>query len=590
MGTIWAVSIAPELTAPSPRPHVVVCGDDALAYRLAEELIARDRAEVTVLLPSTQRNHGPRLARLPVRVVESERLDDDALREAGVESASALALVRQDDVGNIQAGLQAQEMNPGLRLVIRMFNMNLGNGIRRLFTDCAVMSDALMAAPAFVAAALGEVAPTHVRLPGHTLYVARRAEVRPADVVCPLAVTGSDGRPDLLPADGERADLVLAHATGKGAGVGTPPTPEQTGRLRRWLPRRRPRPVRALFALAGRKLGIAVLVLLGLFVAATVLRAIFGGISLVNAAYVTLLDIIGGTTPDVHAKAATKVIDAVLALMSIALIPLITAAVAGAVVNARLSLALGRLRGPTAGHVVVVGLGNVGTRVIRQLHDLGIQIVAIDKNESARGVQVAREHGIPFIVGDASRVETLRAAYVQTCRALVVVSTDDVANLEAALHGRTLKEDLRVVLRLFDGDFADRVQRTFGITSSRSVSSLAAPAFAAAMLEREVIATIPVSRRVLLIAEVGVGAGSALDGQPLAAAEETGQARVIGLMSERGPVALRPEPGRLLAAADRLVVVATRAGLGGLRQRSATPLAEAEPAESEPARGPGQVA
>src|SRR3712207_8666240 len=56
--------------------------------------------------------------------------------------------------------------------------------------------------------------------------------------------------------------------------------------------------------------------------------------------------------------------------------------------------------------------------------------------------------------------------------------------------------------RLFDGDFADRVERAFRIDVSRSVSYLAAPAFAAAMLQRDVIGAIPVNRRVLLIADL----------------------------------------------------------------------------------------
>ena len=114
-----------------------------------------------------------------------------------------------------------------------------------------------------------------------------------------------------------------------------------------------------------------------------------------------------------------------------------------------------------------------------------------------------------MIIGDASRTETLAAASVATCRALVVVSTDDVTNLETALLGRAAQPDLRVVLRLFDGEFADRVRRAFNINISRSVSYLAAPAFAAAMLGRQVLATIPVRRRVLLVAELPIGDGLA---------------------------------------------------------------------------------
>ena len=175
----------------SPRPRrFVVCGDNPLAYRLVNELVTRFGAEVTVVLPRRDRNQGPLLGQLPgVRLVEAAQPDDAALRAAGVPDARALALVNQDDVGNIHAALRAHDLNPDLRMVIRMFNTSLGFRIRTLFQDCAVLSDSAMAAPSFVAAALGEVAPSHVRLPGRTLYVARSADVPDSRVVCGLADT-----------------------------------------------------------------------------------------------------------------------------------------------------------------------------------------------------------------------------------------------------------------------------------------------------------------------------------------------------------------------------------------------------------------
>ena len=147
-------------------------------------------------------------------------------------------------------------------------------------------------------------------------------------------------------------------------------------------------------------------------------------------------------------------------------------------------------------------------------------MVAIDRIADARGAKVAEQLGVPLIVGDAAREETLRAASIDTCKALVVVSTDDVTNLQAALNARAVRSDMRVVLRLFDGDFAQRVQKAFNINISRSVSYLAAPAFAAAMLDREVLATIPVDRHALMVAEVQVLAGSPLEGAPLSRVDQ----------------------------------------------------------------------
>ena len=80
-----------------------------------------------------------------------------------------------------------------------------------------------------------------------------------------------------------------------------------------------------------------------------------------------------------------------------------------------------------------------------------------------------------------------------------------------------------MVLRLFDGDFAERVEETFALGVSRSVSYLAAPAFIGALTERAVITTIPVDRHALPVAEVPVAAGSELDGCPLERSPATGR-------------------------------------------------------------------
>ena len=552
--------------APGTGSHLVVCGDDPLAHRLVEDLRRVHGYPVTVILPSRLRNHGPQIARIPgVRLVEAEQLSTETFARAQIRGATALALLRQDDVGNVDAALQAQELNPQVRLVIRMFNMSLGHHIRVLFPNCRVLSDASIAAPEFIAAGLGEVAPSYIRLPGQTLYVARRADVHPGEVVCGLADTnGSDsGEPDLLPPDESRCDLVLARANG-GRATGPDQAAARQAASRRsagWV--RLGLRVRQLSATAVRgALGMAVLILLGLLTASVVaLWLVDGHVSIADAAYVTLINAVGGANADLRLPVAEKVIQAVAALIGIAMVPVLTAAVVQALVNAREARALGVLQRPMAGHVVVLGLGNLGTRVIQQLHTLGVPVVAIDKTESARGTSPARDLRIPVVIGDASRSEILRRASIHTAQALLALSTDDSINLEAALQGRALKRDLRVVLRLFDGDFAGRVQQAFGITSSKSVSYLAAPAFSAAMLEQELIGTISVSRQVLLVAEVPVEAGSALDGSPVGVATGGGEVRVIALGDGGYAHNWAPRSGRALQAGDRLTVVATRGGL-----------------------------
>ncbi len=582
---------------------MVVCGANSLTYRLAEELTTRYGEQITVVVPSRRDDDGPDITRIPgVTVVRADRLETEVFRHINLGQARVLALTDQDDVGNIHAALCAKEVNPNIRLVVRMFNMKLGQRIRELFEDCAVLSDAAIAAPAFVTAALGDVAPSFVPVAGRTLYVARSGDVDPDSVVCVLASQENpNDDEELLPADPEE----LSESTGRSRrstpgdtvsatdAATTQAASQQDERLvlavantnRPATPRRRYRyrsrdvfwPV--LRALLSRRLGAASLVLIGVLLLGSVLYATLGEMSWLDALYVTLLTASGRGDPDITLNGAQQAIQTMIVFAGIAVIPVVTAAVVNAVVGARLAINSGLPTERLEDHVVVVGMGNVGSQIMTQLDDLGLPLLAVDRRENAPGIQVARQRGIPVLIGDTTVEQTLQDIQIERARALVAVTSDDIVNLETALHARALRRDLRVVLRLFDGDFARRAQRRLDITASRSVAYLAAPAFAAAMVERNVISTLPVGNRVLLVAEFPVGSGSELDGRQVREAHLQGHARVIALGQREGEVLWRPASEVIVRGQDRLFVLATREGLGELLART-TPLVEMDPSAS----------
>jgi Trk K+ transport system NAD-binding subunit len=539
---------------PESTGHLIVCGDDALAYRVVEELATNYGERVTVLLGSASRGHGPRIARLPgVRVIEQLDLDSAAFTAAQVHSARAIALMGRDDLANFHAALRAQDLNQDLRMVMRIFNTGLGERMRAFFPDCAVLSSSAMAAPSFVAAALGEPTPSHVRLAGRTLYVARSGQAGAAQVLCGLASPGDRALPGLLPPTPATADLVLAVADG------TPRNPLTQHR----------RPLRFLASAAHllfrSKLGLVFVGLFALLLIGFALLATAGGYALPNALYLTALDAAGAAVANARLGGAEKVAQFLLTFTGMAFLPVVTAAVVGA----RLTGSVRSQDRPLADHVIVAGLGNVGTRIFGQLHDLGVDVVCVDKNEHAAGVRLARRLGLRVVIGETTREETLRAAGIGTSQALVSVTDSDIVNLETALHARALAPDLRLVLRLSDDDLAERVQKTVGNTISRSVPYLAAPAFAAAMLEHQVLRTIPVGRHVLLIGDVGVSAGSGLAGQPVRSVHRPGSVRVIAVrQATANGVDWAPDPGYRLSPLDRIYVLATRTGLSDVLARS----------------------
>ena len=132
-------------------------------------------------------------------------------------------------------------------------------------------------------------------------------------------------------------------------------------------------------------------------------------------------------------------------------------------------------------HVIVAGLGRVGFRVVRWLLDLGEDVVVVDLPEDADQLHdQVRAWGVPVVCADARRVDVLEDAGIARCSALMPITDDDLVNLSVATAARSVRPDVRVVLRTFEDRLAANLQQGFDIYRAYSTSALAAPAFAAA--------------------------------------------------------------------------------------------------------------
>lgn len=300
-----------------------------MAFRLAEELTNRHRTDVTVILPDRRGGHGPRIAKLRrVDVREVPDLDADAFRSAGLATADAVAFVHSDDLRNVYAALQAQEVRPGVRLVLRVFNSALGQRLGQLFEDAQVLSDVEIATPAFVAAALGIVDSTVIRIGNRLARVTARDAVVDGKVLCGLAVTSGPGSPLLLPDESTPPDLMLV--------LDDEPVVEQAhpeGQVRPNLRRLVHNVRHALRAGAG-----GPLVSIGVKITLTVLGAIValgvGVYALIDRhtspledLYLMLFTSVGAGQTDLALSAPQQIVQTIVTLAGVAMIPVVGAAI-----------------------------------------------------------------------------------------------------------------------------------------------------------------------------------------------------------------------------------------------------------------------
>ncbi|MEV0172680.1 NAD-binding protein [Streptomyces sp. NPDC050803] len=616
---------------------MVVCGDDGLAHRLAAELRGVYGEQVTLVVPPSERS-----VRTPVvgraraasaalldrvvnaavnraagngasvsgpadgdRVVEAAELSEAVLADAGVDRAAALALVYDDDEANIRAALTARRLNPRLRLVLRLYNRRLGQHIEELLDQAAtlatgegeadrdavdasttVLSDADTAAPALVATALVGTSKV-VQTDGLLLRAVERQPTGAGQVTAPglatlalLSAPGGEQEPQLLP-----DEAAVRAARGRGAVV-----LEQVSYSGPSLPGGRG-VVPAFSSLFSRRLRWSLAGLVGCVVALAVALTVATGDHPLHATYETLLDLFAINEPALNESTGRQVLQLLSGLLGLLLLPVLLAAVLEALGTFRSSSALRKPPRGLGGHVVLLGLGKIGTRVLTRLRELHIPVVCVEADPEARGMATARRLRVPVVLGDVTQEGVLEAAKIHRANALLAVTSADTTNLEAVLAARSVRPDLRVVLRLYDDDFATAVYRTLraahphASTRSRSVTHLAAPAFAGAMMGRQILGAIPVERRVLLFASVEVSGHPQLEGRTVGEAFRAGAWRVLALdtaVSEAGDASgsgddeeeVRPSglvwdlpDTYVLRAEDRVVLAATRRGLAELLGR-----------------------
>jgi Trk K+ transport system NAD-binding subunit len=137
-------------------------------------------------------------------------------------------------------------------------------------------------------------------------------------------------------------------------------------------------------------------------------------------------------------------------------------------------------------HVIIAGMGKIGSRVARLLLDDDERLVCVERDTSRLQFAEFEEEGAALIVGNILSDEVFRRTNVEKAKCFMACTDDDLVNFETALKVRAANPNIRVVLRLFNDQLAAQMQDSFNISIVYSSSALAAPAFASAVYSRHI--------------------------------------------------------------------------------------------------------
>ncbi|MFM9370650.1 NAD-binding protein [Streptomyces sp. Da 82-17] len=411
---------------PATGRNVVIIEDDAILGRSAAACIER---------------WGSTAHRLP-------RPDDDALRRQLQGPVDSIAIVSHDDMVALRYALLAEHLKPGVRLVVTIFDRTVAEEVSRTVPNCTALSmtDAIL--PSLLASCL---APQYAMLQpvGDGLVGVRREGVT---------------------SDVEHLPLRSLAAA---------PEPHPRSPLGTWF-RSLGTSAKALVASL-----VALLVAFSVDVALGVLvlhehwtEAVW------NAA--RTLTTIGSSHAAEHGPGWYKLFSAASMIGVLVLAAVFTAGVVDRFTGHRMTSILGARSIPRRNHVIVVGLGQVGLRLSARLRDLGVKVVAVERNRQASCLPLARSLDIPVVIGRGGDRFLLERLSVRRARALAAVASDGLDNIAVAVATRAVAgERQRIVLRAGGDAVTTESQSLFRIGAVCDFPLIVSTFVAATVLDAE---------------------------------------------------------------------------------------------------------
>jgi voltage-gated potassium channel Kch len=538
--------------------HIIVCGDDALGMRIVEEL----------------KNAGARVVTLQT---------PDGLTGAGIADAQAVICADDDDALNLEIALLARQANPDVRVVARLANGVLREAMAQDNGPGAILDVADVAASSVVEACLSRTTHT-IAVAGIDFVVSGADAPRDATLrdifgdLAPVAVIhneDSEKRGEVVACPGRDYHVNAGDWTSM---IGTAdeladrgiaiPRPLSHSRARRPALRRVIDAVRLIRDDINPMFYRALAASLSLLIGSTVLLRFAyqhpPGMTWIDALYFsteTIATVGYGDFSFMHQPMWLRIWGIGLMFAGVTTTAILVAFIADVLLSRRMAQSAGRRKvRHLRHHVIVVGLGSFGIRVVSDLIAAGYDVAVIERDPDNRFLSTAARLDVPVIFGDATLRETLESARLDEARAIAVLTQDDMVNIETGivldemLGPRTLPElnrpDVPIVLRVYDRTLGAAV---FGFENVLSTVELAAPWFIGAALGLQVLGTFSVGQRSFMVGGMYVKLGSELDGMRMF--DLSTQTRVIAITRPGAAVRLHPRRDARLSAGDTAYLV-----------------------------------
>lgn len=144
----WQVAMASTY-----KNHVIVCGVGKVGYRVILELLKFGR-DVVAIESNENGRFVEKTKNLGIPLIFGNARRSETILKAGIQHADAIIPCTDDELTNLDIALDARDIHPGIKVVLRMFDTDLARRVEKGFGIHTAFSTSALAAPSFAAAAM----------------------------------------------------------------------------------------------------------------------------------------------------------------------------------------------------------------------------------------------------------------------------------------------------------------------------------------------------------------------------------------------------------------------------------------------------
>lgn len=542
----------------------------------------------------------PDLLDLLEELIVGDCRQNSLLERGKIRECRAALLVTTSEQVNVETALAIRQLNPHTRLVVRSAKTNLNQLLSRQLGNFIAYEPTELPANAFALAALGTETVGFFNLEGQWLRVIQRqvSQTHPwshtrllhelntrtrrllahAPQGQPLPQSFHQWQSDttVLPND-TLVYLETADSFSLSLQVAQPPaTP-----IRRRKKGPGPTKIMAYFSrgileqiqqfwqLSFQQQVRRVSLVCGLLILVLLLTGIllfhwyYPGLTFLSAFYATAILLLGGYG-DVFGNLQEALpipwwlqfFSLVMTVLGTVFVGVLYAVMTEALLSSKFQLTKRRPPIPQKNHIIIIGLGRVGQQVATFLQQLKQAAVGVTLNPDLKDT-ISSE--IPLIVGNFK--EALERANLKTAKSVVVVTDDEILNLELALMAQTANAQSNLVIRTTGKRLSQHLMGLLPEAQVLGTQAVAAEVFAGAAFGENIINLFRCNHQTILVTEYQIEAGDTINS--LLLAEVAYGYGVVPILHQKSPNSptLMPSDDLLLAIGDRLIVLATIEGL-----------------------------